>query len=60
MVSEKAETCRFINTTLYLPKLVVLDFFTPYLIGTHTTGMPQLKIPEEDTKVSKHVAVIII
>jgi hypothetical protein len=33
----------FINTTLDLPKLVVFDFFTPYLTGTHTTGMPQLK-----------------
>jgi hypothetical protein len=22
----------------------MFDFFTPYLISTHTTGMPQLKI----------------
>jgi hypothetical protein len=34
---------------LDLPKLVAFDFFTPYLISTHTTGVPQLKILKKDS-----------
>jgi len=39
MVSELAETCRFINTN----KLVVFDVPHPLLIVTYTTGVPELR-----------------